>query len=186
MHPRWERPSGMCASSMSVAPDKNLAFFAPGPEGHFGDLVPEVAQISCSASQHLSCSSSIIHVLLLVLRLRHHESFTFAFQSELSCEHFWSWSEEEGHPRVDHAEEGLNDPPSCDATGYTEMHNVTRTCSAHSSVPVETCMDKALLLGGAVWPLSLGGVAFFPLFQRAVASLPLLLLVWKVLPLFPS
>ena len=141
MHPSWRRPSGISASSMSVTPDKNLAPFAPGPEGLFcEDLVPEVAQTRCSNSRHLSWTALLRSSTpcSLVYRQRHHDNFTFAFKSELSCEHLGPGANEEGHPQVDHAGEGLNDPPSCDATGYTETHNeIMRTHSTQSSVPMQ-------------------------------------------------
>ena len=106
----------------------------------FEDLVPEVAQTRCSASRHLSWSALLRSFMSCSWCTDGGTATISRLRSKTNCPVNISGlgANEEGHPQVDHAEEGLNDPPSCDATGYTGTHNeIMRTYSTHSSVPVQ-------------------------------------------------
>ena len=63
-------------------------------------------------------TSSIIHVLLLVYRRRHHDNLTFAFKGELSGQHLWAWSE-----RRRASKSGACRGRAERSPGYTETHN---------------------------------------------------------------
>ena len=80
---------------MSVTQDKNLAPFAPGPEGNWGGSLQRgcTHTLFCFPTPLVASSSSTLHVLLLMYKRRHHNNLTFAFKRELSCEHLWAWSE---------------------------------------------------------------------------------------------
>ena len=146
MHPSWRRPSWISASSISATQDKNLAPFAPGPKGILGDSLQRrcTHTLFCFPTPLVASSSSTVHVLLLTYRRRHHDNLTFAFKSELSCEHLWTWSERRRASKSGSCS-GRSERSRRATQRDTQTHNeIMRTYSAHSRVPVHNLRRQSV------------------------------------------